>query len=126
MHNERGEREMSKKKKNGALLIAQNLGSPHNCASCGVDNVTVVMHDSIEYVDLDNYGLDRAERKALRSAYNKQCTQRFLCKKCYESGYQLNESYLDNTGQYQYTTVPLKDWLEIKYLTVGEAAAKFS
>lgn len=114
------------KQKQGVMLINQSLGSSENCHRCGKNHVDRVLHTDIDYISFRGYGTISGNTKdAIKKNYTKQCNEIFLCQKCYEANYMLDPSYIDETGQYQYTSVLLRDWKKTTYLTIEQAIEKF-
>lgn len=106
-------------------LINTQMGGESTCYHCQ-GKPTIVLHDNYKFIELKHYELEPSIKRIILESFNKQCDQKFLCKKCYEANYQLNPNLVDETGQYQYTTIPIKEWGKVEYVFVEDKVKELS
>lgn len=109
--------------KTSKTLIKTRLGSPSQCSYCGSPKVVLVMHR--DYGPIYLKGESEETKEAIDRRFKKQASEYFLCRSCYDSNYKQNPAYLQDSGQYEYTTMEIQNWKKVEFLTIFEAVEKY-
>lgn len=119
------------KKKWMKLLINIRWGDPSGCYNHPRRRPDFVVHQSIRPLDLRDfykmYGEEefpQEQQRALRKTHPKMADEKFLCRSCWDEMYTDDLRYDEETGQANFTSIPIDMWKKREYKLLEQAVVE--